>query len=628
MCGIIGALGNNLNFDFVDAVKKLSHRGPDDIGFYKNEDGNIQLGHTRLAIIDLSKSASQPMIDKINQNIIIFNGEIYNFEFLKKKFLSDTEFNSNSDTEVLLKLYNLLGIDMLNYLDGIFAFAIFDKKTKEVFLVRDHYGIKPIYYIELLNQFYFASEPKALINIISDLKDINYQAITNYLTFQWSPGNQTPLKKLNKLGPGEYVVLKDNKIINRVNWYQLPTFKNNKVSYPINDLKKQLENKLRNAVHKQMLSDVPLGCFLSGGLDSSSIAKFASEINPDLSCYTIEIEENDGFKEDLNFAKKVSKILNVKLDVIKVTPADIIENLQNMVFDLDEPLGDPAPLNVYFISKLARKNGHKVLLSGTGGDDIFSGYRRHLSTNIIRYTRHFPKFFFNFPNFIFSNLNKNSNIIRRINKLFSILSNNKEEQLFSFYKWADDDLLKKILKKDYHYSIKNTQDEFTNFFNQFKINKNYDMLDEMLLLDQRFFLTDHNLCYTDKMSMKTGVEVRVPFLDKELVEFASTIENRCKQSFFQSKNILKITMEKFFSKDIIYRPKTGFGLPLRSWIKNDLYEYVNEILSKKNIDRYGIFNFRNVRLLIENNKKGTIDASYTIFSLMCIQMWLDKFYIK
>jgi asparagine synthase (glutamine-hydrolysing) len=154
------------------------------------------------------------------------------------------------------------------------------------------------------------------------------------------------------------------------------------------------------------------------------------------------------------------------------------------------------------------------------------------------------------------------------------------------------------------------------------------MLDEMLLLDQRFFLTDHNLCYTDKMSMKTGVEVRVPFLDKELVEFASTIENRCKQSFFQSKNILKITMEKFFSKDIIYRPKTGFGLPIRSWIKNDLYEYVNEILSKKNIDKYGIFNFSNVRLLIEDNKKGTIDASYTIFSLMCIQMWLDKFYTK
>ena len=384
---------------------------------------------------------------------------------------------------------------------------------------------------------------------------------------------------------------------------------------------------LQNAVKRQMISDVPIGAFLSGGLDSSAIVTFASQINPNIECFTIKAEgyEDEGFADDYPYALAVAKHLGVRLNSVNVKPRDIINNIHKMVEILDEPLADPAALNIYFISKVAKEAGIKVLLSGTGGDDVFSGYRRHLAVKYNSVIRNIPVPLIYIIKATLNKLNSNQAIIRRIQKLFGNISSNSDQFLINCFKWINNNNLETLYTQEMktHLKVSSTDTPMLTFLSD--INQNLTDLQKCLAMEREFFLPDHNLIYTDKMSMAKGIEVRVPFLDKELVNFISMLPDRLLVNGNTVKWILKKSMEPYLPKHIINRPKTGFGMPIRKWLKSDLREFVHDTLDSKEFKNRGLFDPQSVKNLIISNENGIGDFSYTILSLLCIELWCQRF---
>tara|TARA_Y100001968_G_scaffold280565_1_gene277213 strand:+ start:81405 stop:83372 length:1968 start_codon:yes stop_codon:yes gene_type:complete len=641
MCGIAGLyLLNDSGLDIKDyissAISNLSHRGPDDFGIDELINKRLCLGHTRLAIQDLTSSGHQPM--KFDDYTIVFNGEIYNCLELKAKINKNlkVEWFSSSDTEVILKLYQYYSIynldlkDFHNELNGIFSFAIWDAKKSHLLVSRDYLGVKPLYYSIWNNGFAFASEIKALKTLIPEIGQINIKALGRYLSYIYSPGKETPFNNINKFSPGEYMIIRDGKVTKKNNWYKTTNLKHkkyipskNKYDYKFKDLYEQLER----AVHRQMISDAPLGAFLSGGLDSSSIVAIASNKEPNINCFTIDLKggQDEGFVDDIYYAKKVANFFQLNLDVVNISSEDIIKNLSFMVSMLDEPLADPAALNIFFISKLARNKGIKVLLSGTGGDDILTGYRRHQAINIYNYLDYLP---FKFRDLIRCKLyNKkiNYSFIRRLKHLIDCSCLHGDERLLNHFRWTSREDISRLFLPEYskQISASNIDKPLIEFLES--IPNEIGDLEKMLQLEQNFFLPDHNLLYTDKMSMATGVEVRVPFLDKEFLEYSYQIPLKFKIRDLKTKWPLKKAMEGILPKKVIYRPKTGFGVPLRRWIKNEMKELISDILSAQSLKSRGIFNYKEVHKLLQDNYDDRIDASYTIFSIVCIELWCRNF---
>ncbi len=629
MCGIGGfSLSSKTPFSQVTLKKILNsidHRGPDDKGIYEDFDNKIGLVQARLSIQDLSSSGHQPMISEDGQIVLVFNGEIYNFRELRSELITKgIKFNGLSDTEVLLSLYILEGQQMLSKLNGIFAFAIWDKRNKSIFLARDNFGVKPLYYFSIENNFFFASEMKALVPLVKNIKEINFKALQNYLTYLYCPGKGTPIHSINKLLPGEALIINNGKIKKSWRWYRPPVFfEKSKTKMEQKFAIEGVRKHLRNAVARQMVADVPVGAFLSGGLDSSALVSFAREQNKDISCFVIEAEggQEKGNSDDVYYARKVAKHLNVNLDVVKINSKKMANDLEVMIKILDEPIADFSALNVLYISQLARQQGIKVLLSGIGGDDVFAGYRRHQAMMNEYWWSWLPNKLRNILKIASSKLNQNNTFNRRLSKLFSGANLNGDERLINYFSWIQRDDLKKLYSKDLSYSLRlsNPNLEMLSFLKE--LPKSTKKLDRMLALEQQFFLADHNLLYADRMSMANGLEVRVPFLDKELVEFAHNIPDNLKQRGIQGKWILKKSMEGILPNEVIYRAKTGFGVPLRRWMRNELREFLGDVLSIENIRNRGLFDSTAVWKLIAENDKGKIDASYTLLSLLCIEIW-------
>ena len=623
MCGIVGIFNGNLS-SLSSANSLISHRGPDDDGIYVNRTLNIGLGHRRLSILDASSFGHQPMSSDDGRVVLVFNGEIYNYKELR----SDLQrkgfvFQGESDTEVLLNLYLSEGKKMLSKLNGIFAFAILDINSESLFLARDALGVKPLYYSTKDNVFSFSSEIKALLKLTPNNKELDVESINRYLSFLWCPGDGTPLKSVSKLLPGEALIVKNGRIADKWLWYQLPILNPIKKSINKEQAISDTVKHLRQAVHRQMVADVPLGAFLSGGLDSSAVVAFAKEINPDIRCFSIETQgkQDKGVVDDLPYAKQVAKHLNVSLDIVSIESHKMASDLEAMVVQLDEPLADPAALNVLYISKLAREQGIKVLLSGAGGDDLFTGYRRHYALQLERYWSWLPKRVRIGLENSTKNLDVHSAIQRRIKKMFNGAGLDSSDRLINYFRWSDDVLLQSLYTDDFRQKLSggNSNQVMQDFLEP--IITSVSPLNQMLALEQRFFLADHNLNYTDKMSMAAGVEVRVPFLDLELVEFASQVPNRFKQRGRVGKWVLKKAMEPYLPKDIIYRPKTGFGAPLRTWMKHELRELLGDLLSVESLKNRGLFSPISVQKLMIDNDEGRIDASYTLLSLLCIEVW-------
>ena len=516
---------------------------------------------------------------------------------------------------------------MLTMLNGIFSFAIWDGNKKRMLVARDALGVKPLYYSISEHGFMFASEIKALISLSSSDLVFDEIALQQYLTFLWSPGDRSPLKSVKKLPPGEALWVADGKIEKKWQWYQLPVFAKNRAFLSEKEVFRGLETRLRQAVHRQMLSDVPVGAFLSGGLDSSSVVAFAREKNSELPCFTIATPggQEEGMVDDLPYAKQVAKHLGVPLNIVTVESARMASGLENMVAMLDEPLADPAPLNVLYISQLARENGIKVLLSGAGGDDLFTGYRRHYAIRIDQWLKLIPpRIRAGIERYCLS-LDASRPFFRRLAKLFKGSSLEGDHRIVGFFRWADEKLIRSLFSADLRSELDGVDAAEPMFEFLRPLDDSTDPLDRMLALEQRFFLADHNLTYTDKMSMAASIEVRVPFLDLDLIEFSAQIPAKYKQRGSEGKWALKKVMEAHLPHEVIYRSKTGFGAPLRRWIRFELRELLGDLLSREALNRRGIFDPTAVEKLIKNNDAGVVDASYTLFSLMCVEIWCRQF---
>lgn len=630
MCGIAGFNGGFISDALRRMGERIAHRGVDSSGVFHVPEQRIGLVHKRLSIIDLTPTGSQPMSDVSGQVVIVFNGEIYNFKDLRSELVSaGYTFRGQSDTEVLLNLYLLCGEAMLPRLNGVFAFAIWDERTRSLFVARDGLGVKPLYYAKTDAGVVFASELKALLVNPEVKREIDPDAVLMHLTYLWCPAPSTILKGVKKLQPGHAMQIRDGDIQRLWKYYELP-YEQPIAAISVDEAARQVEQAVRTAVERQMVADVPVGAFLSGGLDSSAVVAFAKQVQPDVSlqCFTIGFSEGgeEGFAEDLPYAQKVAKHLGVDLHTIHVG-AEMVDQLQTMIYHLDEPLADPAPLNALFISQLAREHGIKVLLSGAGGDDIFSGYRRHYALQQEHYWNWSPVWARRMLAGGASLLPTGRPALRRLRKAFEYAELEADERLISYFYWGQPSRLEGLLSESYR-GLTNSKRVSEPLLEALKnVPQHTDPLNRMLFLESKFFLPDHNLNYTDKMSMAVGVEVRVPLLDPDLVALAARLPVSYKQHGFEGKWIFKKAMERYLPHEVIYRPKTGFGAPLRLWLHSErkLKPLMMDVLSSESITQRGIFDAKTVAELIEQDAKGRVDATYTIFSMMCVELWCRMF---
>lgn len=628
MCGIVGAIGS-VKWNTEKMLSSIAHRGPDSQGCFMEE--NVFFGHTRLSIQDLSENGNQPMFSHDRRYVIVFNGEIYNHAEIRKGLNDEFEFRSTGDTETILNAYIKYGPPFLNMMNGIFAFAIYDRKENEIFIARDQMGVKPLYIYQDEDCFLFSSEVKAFLTCRIN-KELSPQAFANYLSLLWSPGKLTPFKNVQKLLPGQYLKFyttgKEFKKAKPVNYYQ-PKFTGEYSSSSEGELIDLLEEKLLTAVKRQMLSDVPVGFFLSGGLDSSLIVAMAKKLYPStrFPCFTIDIDswsDEEDFEKDIHYARKVAAYLDVELNVVNAD-VKIVESFDKMIWHLDEPQADAAPINVLNIAALARKKGIKVLLGGAGGDDLFSGYRRHQALRYEKYFRLFPAFLAKFSKGIIDRVPISSAFFRRLRKLVNNLDKSTDQRMAGYFSWLQSDTANSLFSKEWQNRLRgfNPQQYLIDLNND--IPKEKDLLNRMLYWEMRSFLVDHNLNYTDKMSMAEGVEARVPFLDVDVVDFSLSIPPELKMNKTETKYLLKKVAERYLPSEVIYRPKTGFGAPVRKWIVSDMDEMIKERLSLARVERMGIFDYKKVWELIDANKTGKVDASYSIWAILAIDSWVTQF---
>lgn len=623
MCGIAGAVGSCTAATVEAMAQKIAHRGPDSLSTLSY--GNVHFAHARLSIIDLSPDSNQPLWDAKKQACIVFNGEIYNFQILKQELVSKGyTFNSKGDAEVLLNLYIEHGEKLFDKVSGIFSFAIWDEAKKRLMIARDNYGVKPLYYVQNTDGFYFASEIKSLLEVKSIKRDLNFDSLLLTLIFLWSPGEETLFSEVKKLKPAHYVFVEEGVIVDYQPYWQWPEYSPTKES--ITTKTDAVFNALEMAVKEQLVADVPIGAFLSGGLDSSLIVSLAMKHSTaKINCFTIDAKtdkKNEGFVDDLCYAKRVAKMVDTELDIVSVKP-DVVSLLPKMIYHLDELQADPAPLNVLLITELAKSKNIKVLLSGAGGDDVFSGYRRHYAVRLEKYWCWLPSSIRKFFVFSTAHFSKKNVFLRRLAKAFRYADRAQNERLLSYFYWLDPAVAISLFSDSIQKKLSDSPMKF--MLDELAQLQTNDPLEKMLYLEQKYFLVDHNLNYTDKMSMANGVEVRVPFLDKNVIQVVAKISSGLKQKGRCGKWLLKRAAEKILPRDIIYRPKTGFGAPLRTWLQTDLVHLVDRYLSVDMLNKRGIFNPSKVQELIQKDRSGQEDYSYSIFGLLCFEIWCQQF---
>lgn len=655
MCGIGGFSGHYTHNLLQEMGRRMAHRGPDDDGDqYIDDIYPVGLLHRRLAIIDLSADGHQPMTvqcqccqsSDAKQLWLVYNGELYNYRELRRYLTAKGHhFHSRSDSEVILHLYAEEGPDMLQRLNGIFAFAIYDGRTSgqdhrihpgDLFIVRDQVGVKPLYYTQTQLGFLFASELKALLASPAVSRDLDYSAIHYYLAYLWCPGEQTALSQVKKVNPGEAMIVRQGQIASRWYYYDYP-YHGHYSGQTVVETCHELDEHLTRAVDRQLMADVPVGAFLSGGLDSSAVVAKMKALHPEqeFNCYTIDFSKglaSEGNPQDLPYARAVAKHLGVNLKVLHVE-ADMMQQLQRMIYHLDEPQADPAPLHVMSIAQAARADGIKVLLSGTGGDDIFSGYRRHQALYWQRYWQWLPRHLRHTiatcardcadGRYHYASMRRP--LARRIAKLFANCDLAPDERIANYFQWGSDDLRRSLYSDDmqsYLAEINTMQPLISSLA---RIPEESDALNRMLYLEARHFLSDHNLNYTDKMSMAVGVEVRVPLLDMDLIHYAIKIPPYMKQTARMGKAIFKRAMQPYLPYQVIYRPKAGFGAPVRQWMHKELRPMVDDLLAPSTVAARGLFSPQAINNLRQWDEAGRVDASYTLFSLLCIELWCQQF---
>lgn len=630
MCGLAGFIGFKDNLNLAEKANVIQyHRGPDNQQTWNDE--YIAFAHQRLSIIDLSEAGNQPF-HKYNL-VIIFNGEIYNYQELQRKLENEkgVTFISSSDTEVVLEMFKQYGTACLDYFIGMFAFAIYNKENSELFIARDHFGIKPVFYTQINEAFAFSSELKTLVGIPGFNKTVNHKAMVSSLNYRWVSGDETMFNNCYKLPPAHYIRIKKNEKLEIVKYWDFEDTVTESVNEKIlaNDIFKTMEL----SVNRHMVADVPVSSFLSGGLDSSLISVLAKKVNNQLSTFTIGTSSKDLKIESMPDDEKYARILanTFKLDhnVITLTP-DILNNLPEVVRMLDEPIGDPAAVNTYLICKAAREKGVKVLLSGMGADEIYFGYRRQKATMMALNFNKLPGFIKipvikvvnALPVILFGRGFKLGRWAKRFIGFATMPLHQAYMRSYSYYDSAE---LKELLTPEYWHAIEEINDEHKRIFDaKFK----NDPVNRICNTDLSMFMLGLNIPFTDRASMAASVEVRVPFIDKLVITQAMKVPGKLKYKNKTLKYILKKAAENILPKQIIYRPKASFSAPIRSWIANDLKDMVDDLLSETNIKKRGFVNYPAVKKLIDNDRNGSEDNAYQIYQLLTLELWCKEFLDK
>ncbi len=633
MCGICGYVGSDSHAILPVMCASMAHRGPDDEGVWYDQRAGVGLGQRRLSIIDVSQAGHQPMCNEDGSVWITFNGEIYDYQRYRKMLLDKGHvFRSQTDTEVLIHLYEEKGPECLQELNGMFAMAIWDCRKEQLLLARDHAGIKPLYYWQNGSSLFFASEIKALMRIPGIPREVNYERVPDYLTFLWVPGRETLLKGIDKLESGCYLLWK-NGAIEIKNWFELEYEPDETKSE--GEWTEEVHEVLARCVRRQMVADVPLGAFLSGGLDSSTLVALMRECCPDreINCYTAAIDSEDNVRDswvdDYKYAQQVARHLDVRLNSFVLKP-DVMTLLPKLVYHMDEPDADPAVMPSYLICKSARDDNTTVLLSGTGGDEVFFGYNSHIAYQLFSRYERVPHWLLGTGLYVAEavarrTLGAQSRSARRLRKFERAFGVSGLERHVRLVDWTSSDDRMSIYASG---ALKSSGCQecsslaMKEYYEQFKGTGELNRHSHVLI---RSFLASHNFLYTDKSSMATSVEVRVPFMDIELMRLCARIPERYKLRNGTTKYLLKKAMESYLPAEVVYRKKAPFGAPLRKWITVDLDPLVRTILSDKRIEERGLFDSRVIKGIVDRNRANMADTSYLIYALLTLELWMQTY---
>ena len=623
MCGITGIhafnpIGRMHLVHLEAATRCLAHRGPNyqDTWF----DHRIGLGHRRLSVIDTSAQANQPLTDATGRYRIIFNGEVYNYQTLRKE-LADLghQFLTDSDTEVLLAAFIEWGKACLTRLNGFFAFAIYDQQTEETFIARDRFGIKPLYWFQDDDKILFASQLKSIL-AYQVPKELDLESLRLYFQLTYIPAPKTIFRNIKKLKPGHYLQIKGNKVIEE-RYYQLPDSTSAKIS-DLEEAKPLLQDVLRDAVHERLVADVPLGAFLSGGIDSSVIVALSSEQKKGLSTFSIGYKDHPYFDET-HYAELVAEKYQTDHHTIKLGQDDLLASVFQVIEALDEPFADSSALPVYILSQYTRKKV-TVALSGDGADEIFSGYQKHAAWMRAANASFQSKLVTNLGP-LWSVLPKSRNsqltdFIRRLDKYAHIAKLPYRERYWHLATFIQESQVERMLKPTFFSEQISVRDDLYEEMNS-------DSLNEMLSADVRLVLQGDMLTKVDMMSMAHGLEVRVPFLDHRVVNMAFDLQTQLKSDGKTSKIILREAFRDLLPKELYDRPKHGFEVPLLDWFKNELSSELDEkVFNQTRVEAQGIFNWGEIkRIKRKLHSFDPGDSHVLVWSLLVFQHWYDQY---
>jgi asparagine synthase (glutamine-hydrolysing) len=635
MCGITGMFAFNLVGKFnkihvTNATMALQKRGPDFQDIYTDE--WVGLGHRRLSILDTSSHANQPMWDESRRYCIVFNGEIFNFLELKKYLESKgCTFFSAGDTEVLLKMYMLEKENCLNKLNGFFAFCVYDKVDQTFFLARDRYGVKPLLYLFDEDKFLFASEMKSILQYGIE-KSLDYSSLYTYLQLNYIPAPDSILSNVKKLLPGHYMTVGRQKM-ELHKYYQIPydrdNAEQNNIPYP--QAKEKVKQLLEASVQRRLVSDVPLGAFLSGGIDSSIIAGLAGRHKPDLHTFSIGFRD-EKFFDETHYARLVAKHFKTEHTVFSLTNNDLYAHINSILDYLDEPFADSSAIAVYILSKETRKHA-TVALSGDGADEMLAGYNKHAAFNRI-INKGFKETLVNslspiwklFPQ---SRSGSISNKARQLSRFSEGMKLSSKDRYWQWAGYANKDETLLMLHPDLRINmwLKDFFPRRKAFLQNVPDKEN---LNDILYMDMNFVLPNDMLTKVDLMSMANGLEVRIPFLDYELVNFIFSLPSEYKIKSGIRKRVVKDAFKDFLPKKLYRRPKKGFEVPLLKWFKNEMKSLIiDDLLSEKFITDQAVFDYKEIeklkRKLFSSNPQ---DIHARIWGLIVFQWWWKRYMVS
>jgi len=634
MCGIAGLVGDYVPGLAARMNAAQKHRGPDGSGIFEDPQAEAAFGHVRLAILDLSEQASQPMVSADGRFVLVYNGEIYNFRELRNELQrAGAPFVSTGDTEVLLRGLMRHGSAFVERLDGMFAFALWDRRERELLLARDPLGIKPLYYAAPQpSSLLFASEIKALCAHPRLTREPDFAAIQQHLTFCHASGDRTAIKGVHRLPPGALLRWSARTRRAEIARYWRPRYRSlAEQTMPRSEGVVRLREAVANATRRQLVSDVPVGSFLSGGLDSSLVtAAAAPEARSGFACYTItfppEANQLDRMVEDAPYARHLAARLRLPLYDVPIGPqsADLWPKL---IHFLDEPIADPAAITCYLLSRLARDHGTKVLLSGQGADELFAGYPRYQALRAARFADALPRALVRGAGYAAQLLpgarsGQLGALLRRGRRVLHSLGSEPDERFLAWCAGSPPASAARVLSADVRAQL-GAESGIDECLRQIRAGA-LPPIDSYLDRDLSVYLPNHNLLYTDKMGMAVGVETRVPLLGNEVVQLGTSLPWQWKL-IPDTKAILRDAARGVIPDRLIDRPKAGFGAPYRQWLRGDLAPLWNELTSPASLRARGWFDPAALTAVREESQAGRNDLYLLQWAVLTLELWARQF---